>query len=295
VIIKKTQQVMIDYGAEDLLRLIKTGANINGDYVLNYTNDVSTDIRNKYKSKARELLTMISENVVEEKNEKISELKKRRDQLEDSFNQQRELEYRQEALQNRLTVLDDQLVRPEVNEAAWKSMQDRINAANQPIKQVEQLYRTAKVHSKDTIKEDRTNDASTGMKNYSIDHISQSIEKTIQTVEKLPGFQSIVNDLTEKQQRLDNRTLTIALFGAFSAGKSSFANVLLGEGLLPSSPNPTTAVINRISPVTDLNPHGTVVIQLKDEATLVSDLTSITKHFSPQTSDYADLLEWVRK
>ena len=295
-IMKKTQQIMIDYRAEDLLRLIKTGAKINGDYVLNYTNDISMDIRNKYKSKARELVTMINENVEEEITEEVNKLKKRRGQLEDGFNQQRELEFQQEVLQNRLTVLDDQFVRPEANEAAWESMQDRINAVNQPIKQVEQLYRTTKVHSKDTIKEEnKTNDASTGMKNYSIDHVSRSIEKTIQTVEKLPGFQSIVNDLTEKQQRLDNRTLTIALFGAFSAGKSSFANVLLGEGLLPSSPNPTTAVINRISPVTDLNPHGTVVIQLKDEATLVSDLTSITKHFSPQTSDYADLLEWVRK
>src|SRR5690625_4592879 len=133
------------------------------------------------------------------------------------------------------------------------------------------------------------------MKNYSIDHVSRSIEKTIQTVEKLPGFQSIVNDLTEKQQRLDNRTLTIALFGAFSAGKSSFANVLLGEGLLPSSPNPTTAVINRISLVTDLNPHGTVVIQLNVEETLLSDLTTITKYYTHKSSDYADLLDCVRK
>src|SRR5690625_3011039 len=99
------------------------------------------------------------------------------------------------------------------------------------------------------------------MKNYSIDHVSRSIEKTIQTVEKLPGFQSIVNDLTEKQQRLDNRTLAIALFVAFSTGKSSFANVLLGEGLLQSLSNPTTAVINRLSPVTDLNPHVTFLKQ----------------------------------
>src|SRR5699024_5830869 len=173
-----------------------------------------------------ELLTMISENVVEEKNEKISELKKRRDQLENSFNQQRELEYRQEALQNRLTVLDDQLVRPEANEAAWKSMQDRINAANQPIKQVEQLYRTAKVHSKDTIKEeDRTNDASTGMKNNKIDFIFQYIKKTFTNIEKLTGYQYIINDLTEKHPRLYNRTLTIVLISAFTIEKSSFVIV----------------------------------------------------------------------
>src|SRR5699024_12768181 len=131
------------------------------------------------------------------------------------------------------------------------------------------------------------------MKRYSIDHVSQSIEKTIQTVEKLPGFQSIVNDLKEKQQRLDNRTLTIALVGAFSAGKSSFANALLGENLLPSSPNPTTAVINRITPVTDQYAHGTVVIQLKDEETLTSDLQALTSRFSPADDDFSTLLEWV--
>src|SRR5690625_7520187 len=102
-------------------------------------------------------------------------------------------------------------------------MQDRINAVNQTIKQVEQLYRTTKGHSKDTIKEEnKTNDASTGMKNYSIDHVTRSIEKTIQTVEKLPAFQSIVNDLTEKQKRLDNRRLTIAMFGAFRSEQFSF-------------------------------------------------------------------------
>src|SRR5699024_1440067 len=71
MIMKKIKQVIIDNGDEDLLLLNKTGANINGDYVLNYKNDVSTEIRNKYKSKTRELLTMISENFVEEKNEKI--------------------------------------------------------------------------------------------------------------------------------------------------------------------------------------------------------------------------------
>ena len=294
IIMNKTQQLMVDYRAEDLLKLIKTGAQINGDYVLNYTNDVSTDIKNKFKRQARELLEMIVKSVGEEIAEETNGLEKQRDQLKMRINQLREQALQQEALQKKLTILDNQFVHPEINEASWESLQERIDAARQPVKQVEHPYQVGEDQSKKALKdEDRPKDASTGMKRYSIDHVSQSIEKTIQTVEKLPGFQSIVNDLKEKQQRLDNRTLTIALFGAFSAGKSSFANALLGEGLLPSSPNPTTAVINRISPVTDQNPHGTVVIQLKDEGTLVNDLMSITRHFSPPKNSFEDLLSWA--
>src|SRR5690625_7949342 len=85
----------------------------------------------------------------------------------------------------------------------------------------------------------------------------------METIESLPCFQTLMDYLLDKKERLTNRTLTIALFGAFSAGKSSFANAVLGEGLLPSSPNPTTAVINQITPVTDEYEHGTVVVHLK--------------------------------
>src|SRR5690625_7752129 len=89
--------------------------------------------------------------------------------------------------------------------------------------------------------------------------------RTISANECLSGFQSIIEDLKLKKNNLNNRSLTIALFGAFSAGKSSFSNALLGEALLPSSPNPTTAVISRISPVTEKYKHGTVAIQLRSE------------------------------
>src|SRR5699024_7217023 len=95
------------------------------------------------------------------------------------------------------------------------------------------------------------------------------------------GFNTIVRDLKEKKHRLENRQLTIALFGAFSAGKSSFSNALFGEQVLPVSPNPTTAVISRINPITDNYKHGKVVIQLKDDATLTEDLKTITKEFEP--------------
>ena len=70
-------------------------------------------------------------------------------------------------------------------------------------------------------------------------------------------------NLKQKAERLENQSFTVALFGAFSAGKSSFANALLGERLLPVSPNPTTAAINKIMPIDSEHPHGTVLVKLK--------------------------------
>src|SRR5699024_10464237 len=109
-----------------------------------------------------------------------------------------------------------------------------------------------------------------------------------------PGFQTIINDLERKKNRLTQRSYTIALFGAFSAGKSSFANALLGDKVLPVSPNPTTSAVNRINPVTEQYKHGTIVVTLKDKETLFNDLHSITKKFSPSGREFEELLDWVR-
>ena len=88
----------------------------------------------------------------------------------------------------------------------------------------------------------------------------------------MPGFKKISNELIQKAERLQNQSFTVALFGAFSAGKSSFANALIGDRLLPVSPNPTTAAINKIMPVDDLHHHGLVLVKLKSYDTLMADV-----------------------
>ncbi|MFH5184695.1 dynamin family protein [Paenibacillus sp. TAB 01] len=87
-------------------------------------------------------------------------------------------------------------------------------------------------------------------------------------------LQSIRRSLLEKASRLTSNRFTIALFGAFSAGKSSFANALIGERVLPVSPNPTTAAINKIMPPEPENgwPHGTAKIRMKSLDRLVDDV-----------------------
>lgn len=78
--------------------------------------------------------------------------------------------------------------------------------------------------------------------------------------------------MREKADRLQSSRFTIALFGAFSAGKSSLANALIGASALPVSPNPTTAAINRIVPPTDSQPHGSARVVMKSKAGMLDDL-----------------------
>ncbi len=78
--------------------------------------------------------------------------------------------------------------------------------------------------------------------------------------------------MRDKANRLRDSRFTIALFGAFSAGKSSLANALLGEPVLPVSPNPTTAAINRLVPPTAEHEHGTALVVMKSHDAIIEDL-----------------------
>ncbi|WP_199925634.1 dynamin family protein, partial [Paenibacillus bouchesdurhonensis] len=87
-----------------------------------------------------------------------------------------------------------------------------------------------------------------------------------------PAFGSGVRELRVRAAALRGGRFTVALFGAFSAGKSSFANALLGAQVLPVSPHPTTAAINRIiAPEGDMK-HGQAAITFKTPEAMREDL-----------------------
>ncbi|WP_422660875.1 dynamin family protein [Paenibacillus sp. EC2-1] len=87
-----------------------------------------------------------------------------------------------------------------------------------------------------------------------------------------PALASPARDLNARADALAGGTFTLALFGAFSAGKSSFANALLGESVLPVSPHPTTAAVNRIVLPTEEFPHGTAAVRMKTKEVWWDDL-----------------------
>ncbi|NOU97077.1 hypothetical protein GC093_28200, partial [Paenibacillus sp. LMG 31456] len=113
----------------------------------------------------------------------------------------------------------------------------------------------------------------------------------------LAPLASICRSLQEKAERLQQSRFTIALFGAFSAGKSSFANALIGERVLPVSPNPTTAAINKIMPPEPENgwPHGTAKIQMKSSDRLADDIRNSLEVLGIQVNGLSDSLAAISR
>lgn len=91
-------------------------------------------------------------------------------------------------------------------------------------------------------------------------------------VSELTGLAQTARNLESRAVRLRDSRFTVALFGAFSAGKSSFANALMGANVLPVSPNPTTAVITRVMPPTDEHTHGQVHVTWKEAEALTAEV-----------------------
>ncbi len=116
---------------------------------------------------------------------------------------------------------------------------------------------------------------------------------TSEQIEGIPGMKKIARELKDKAVRLKEREFTVALFGAFSAGKSSFANALVGERILPVSPNPTTAAINKIKPVTAEHPHGTVTVKIKTADELLKELDRSLGLFGENASDFERAVDQI--
>ncbi|PAV29402.1 hypothetical protein CIL05_11075 [Virgibacillus profundi] len=289
---KQIHNLSVVYTGDKLVELIKPGAKVTGDSVLNYTNDVSADIKQQFKYKARTLLTDVQRVIQSTNKDKLTKIEK---ELQDLY-QKKSLRVKQDAIKTELAEKFEEIdMVPDASnpdEEAWNLLQRYLEAdhtqimpADLPIKL--EKFKENNIQLNEI--EEKINEPT-----QSVNHVLESINKTIQTIEGLPGFQAIINDLEGKHDRLNNRTYTIALFGAFSAGKSSFANALLGERVLPVSPNPTTATVNRITPVTNNFGHGTVAVTLKNEDMLIKDIELITKQFSPPATNLEGLLNWIQ-
>ncbi|WP_078553316.1 dynamin family protein [Bacillus alkalicellulosilyticus] len=83
--------------------------------------------------------------------------------------------------------------------------------------------------------------------------------------------------LIDRIERYQNQSFVISLFGAFSAGKSSFANALLGEAVLPVSPNPTTATVNTVQRSTEEHPNNTATVFVKSAEQLNAEIVAVAE------------------
>ncbi len=105
-----------------------------------------------------------------------------------------------------------------------------------------------------------------------MEEMAERLSQSAELLEPIQSLSSIRRSLIDRSNKLKNHQFTIALFGAFSAGKSSFANALMGQSILPVSPNPTTAAINRIVPADEERTHLTANIRMKSVEAVLTDV-----------------------
>ncbi|WP_226085218.1 dynamin family protein [Mesobacillus sp. S13] len=287
----------IDFQTELLSEAVKPGARLSGDYVLNYTNDVADALKNLARRKLEPIKEKFIGNVKGLGDEEVNELLQKQEKLEKLFSAWEALRAIQETLAEQRRLVSE-ILYGQPTEFLEKDYHIFRAAEDEP-----EVILTDDTSSSNTAKKKAGPSAQEVPVEQGGNEIAQFHEEQQQLVEKMnytaeqieniPGLKKIARELKEKASRLKEREFTVALFGAFSAGKSSFANALVGERILPVSPNPTTAAINKIKPVTTEHPHGTVIVKIKNADEMLKELDRSLGLFGKNTSDFERAIDQI--
>lgn len=289
-LLAKIQSFTVGFSSDLLAAAVKPGARVSDDSVINYTDGVANEIKRLAKSGLAELEIEIL-NALQDQNTALQvKLNQRSESLRRYINALEQVKKYESAKSLEQTKLERLL-----SEAKGLA-DDCVHLFHPEEEDFEVVYgETGRVEHvqkkpnlpviKPILKEKRAlpAEASDRMK-----HTAKKLKKTAQLVHHLPGFAKLAAELEEKAARLEHKGFTVALFGAFSAGKSSFANALIGEKVLPVSPNPTTAAINKIKPINESYQHGTVLVKLKEEGAMLEDVNRALKMFDVHAESLAD-------
>ncbi|WP_428908874.1 dynamin family protein [Niallia sp. Krafla_26] len=263
-------KVMFD---KDLLvSEVKSGARLTGDYVLKYTNDVSEAIKRKTKEQVRSIQDAYFDLFMQKQSKRMNTIKSQLSYYMKFLQAAKEIEKMREKHE---TVSNEmkQLLLGQIN---FESYQEKARElASEETVEVQIVHHDLSVDEPVEPIKERTTPSFTHEENsykHDVNELISTLRYSARQVENVPGFKKLSIELIQKAERLQNQSFTVALFGAFSAGKSSFANALIGDRLLPVSPNPTTAAINKIMPVDANHPHGMVLVKLKSYDTLMVDV-----------------------
>ncbi|MGG3805336.1 dynamin family protein [Metabacillus fastidiosus] len=274
----EVQGYTFTFPPELLIDILKRGASFNNQYILTYSADISNELKRLVKQQVNVIIAKIT-----------SELKKRRDHIMvglDEDVQKLEVELRHyeaemeqwklyKYYEKTIQQIADYVYNEHINMEEWIAGHSE---KDQKIYQIKSELDHAEhvIHYRN--REEKFNNEI--VENGRTEQFLSVVKEIAHTFEKINGFKQFSELFIRKISRYENRSFTAALFGAFSAGKSSFANALLGENLLPSSPTPTTATINKISPVTAEKKHGAVEVKLKDGVIIEENIQTFSEYVS---------------
>ena len=290
------QNFVVQFDQGLLVNTVKSGARLSGDYVLNYTKDLTDSIKSITKKQLASFKEEFLMQLKIKQSEQKEKLEKELSRLTHLLTAQKKID----RLIEQQMFVSNQLEKVLAGQIDVNSLQEKANRLVLP-KQIEaevireEVFVNEKRNKTETKERTVRAIVQTEKSEYAeLDGLISSLRFASHEVKDLPGFNKIADELTQKAERLEKQSFTVALFGAFSAGKSSFANALLGERLLPVSPNPTTAAINKIMPIDDVHQHGTVLVKLKSFETLMGDVNRSLAAFDQNANSIESAISFAQ-
>ncbi|WLR43689.1 dynamin family protein [Bacillus carboniphilus] len=247
-ILKEMNEFQLCLDSDDFERVLKEGALLNNEYVLQYGADLKNYVSRMVKSSLDPMLNHIEDEFetrnrinIDEKSAIIIELTEKIERLTE--------------------------VKERVNNIKQKREQLlQIDGSHSSLKDDHNVYYMKKDEWPFQIKQKgqtKTKQIGRKKKMPRLKEPDQFLLQASVEVQKIDGFENEANKLQNRAKSVKNKTFTVALFGAFSAGKSSFANAWIKDNIFPSSPTPTTAVITKLTRPNSIFMHKQVVISYK--------------------------------
>jgi small GTP-binding protein len=264
---------------KDMLHSFVTpGLSSQGQGLLNYCNNLSNDVKKKARQEATICINAVKKCLNSKADHVLSNLKEEISRIEkelESLQQEKEIA---EIWDEQKHDLQELLYTNVSGDRSIDEYERKFLAEYEPlsIEMFKEKFDKEPIENeKDTYEEDNhiTTHSSTG----SLIKETEKLSTAVSILKPVRGLSHLAAEMEELQERLDKRSFTMVLFGAFSAGKSSFANALFGESILPSSPNPTTAAINEIRYPDREHHHGSIMIEMKSVEELTNELNTLLK------------------
>ncbi|QKG84605.1 GTPase [Kroppenstedtia pulmonis] len=276
-----------------LKEVIKEGAGFTGAYLLKYTEDLVQAIKQAYRREAQKWYHSFSEEIKARWNVQWKEEEDRLQRLEHQYILRKWMDDAEEEFQSwkcdLLDLLEGKKEPEPMKNPGWFREEKPVYLSEEELPLSGPTNSISSPHENERVKKERN-----GRVPDVEDRLS-TVRRAEAVMTGLPALQTILQELKEKRRRGESRQFTIALFGAFSAGKSSFANALMGESVLPVSPNPTTATINWILPPNEEFRHGDGVIHFKSKETLLEDLKQVYHWFQRDIGTLEEGLQGIDK
>lgn len=263
-------------------RAVKQGAAFSSEYVLQYTKDLAELIRKEAKAEASDIIKTLTATVKESASivqESITgRLAQESEKLAYLQEQASHEQHAREKADRMWAIWEEKPASPINIDSDWfRTKKKKVEAPEQKQSQAQ--------HTKQqTLK--------TEVKNGKELPLQEQIKRFYTLSDLLGGYRMLSKQTSafrERIKRLEDRKFTLALFGGFSSGKSSFANALVGERVLPSSPTPTTATINKITKPVNGKSHKTADVIFKTEDDITTEIMQLTgMQEEPQGRSFAD-------